>query len=52
VRERAAINMRENADKKKENKQTNVSLICYSQEWPFLKKVVIFIYYGLCSLYL
>jgi hypothetical protein len=34
-KKRAAINMHENADKKKENKQTNVSLINYSQEWPF-----------------
>jgi hypothetical protein len=32
---------------KKTNNQTNVSLIYYSREWPFLNKAIIFNYYGL-----
>jgi hypothetical protein len=40
--------MHEHAEEKNENKQVNVSLIYYSQEWPFLNKAMIFIYYGLC----
>jgi hypothetical protein len=50
-KKKAVINMHENAEeKKKENKQTikqtNVSFIYYSQEWPFLNKADI--YYDLC----
>jgi hypothetical protein len=29
--------MHEHAEEKKENKQTNVSLIYYFQEWPFFE---------------
>jgi predicted GIY-YIG superfamily endonuclease len=40
-KKRAAINMHKKI--KKINKQTNISLIYYSQEWPFLNKAIIFI---------